>query len=79
MFWLVSTNGDRIVHFMTEWMHKTYWRTQKKEKGQMITHQNTDKLKLSLQVQNSCNSRNVNQCNICRSRPTGENQTQIKG
>ena len=51
MFWLVGTNTGIFALFMTKWMHIMYWNMQKLvNKVQMVTHQNTDQLKLSLQI-----------------------------
>ena len=37
------------------------------DNGQQVTHQTRIKIKLSLHLRNTCNSLNVNQCNIHRS------------
>ena len=49
------------------------------DKGQMVTNQNIDELKLYLQVQNACNRRNVNKRYICRASPTGDKTNTNKG
>ena len=48
------------------------------DKGQMVTNQNTDYLKLSSQVRNGCNSRNVNKRYILRASPTVEKPNMYK-
>ena len=48
-------------------------------KYQMVTHKNTDYLKRSFQVQNTCNSGNVNIHYICRESPTGKTPNMDKG
>ena len=49
------------------------------DKCQIVTHQNTDYLKLSFQVQNTCNSWNVNKRYICRGIRTSEIAYTYKG
>ena len=49
------------------------------DNGQPVTHQTRIKIKLSLQVRNTCNSQKINQRNICRSRPNRiDTETRIR-
>ena len=73
MVWVVVMSGGKPRFWPSWWIQRIGVCETLVDYGHRVTHQT--QIKLSLQVQNSCSSQNVNQRNICRDIQTGDKPT----
>ena len=76
MFYIFGTNGCiHMLPILNTGMHVTQWHIQNICRWRPAGHtSNRNKIKLSMQVRNTCDIRNVKKRKICRSHPIGLTQ-----